>query len=662
MIDDDRPMRIRQRRWRRERVATFILLILVHPTIAPITAVSAGGDTGNAFLDAVQAALQGSLSDLTHLLEADASLAQATVSSTGATALHYAAARGQTEMVRLLLSNGAPISPKTTSGATPLKMACASAMLEAACLLIEHDAEHEPSCGAQALHAAVASSQRDSVASLLQAGALTSIADGDDGRTVLHQAAINGDVEITSLLLQHGASHAVRYKDSGEHPLHVAAIKSHASVARVLLAAGADIEATSASGQTALHAAAIHGDGDGVIELLVERGAQLDLPWRLGATALHELAARGRTEAVALLMDGGATADLADAYGDTALTWAAARGHVATLQALLRAAGSAAAATRANRFGDTPLHAAAFNLHSAAIDAICEHPSVACDDALASMDSFGANASALYDATSAFTDGFADARSHEGRALDELSPRLDAHWLGAARRLVSSERSLLVHATRPEALDADALIRELALAKQSLTFDRRVREMLHNAEGGAMLRAPAVLSAEACVALRQAVDAGASMRHGGTDGMPEHTLHLERAGLEALIGHAATATLWALPTRYRQQAAAAQAAAGGDAVAAHHGEPRVMEIFIRRFSAATRPWIKMHADVAAVTVNVALSDEDDSSRGRLLTVYDGAVRAIDRRAGDATVHPSSLLHGVSRMVEGQRHTLIMFFA
>ena len=69
----------------------------------------------------------------------------------------------------------------------------------------------------------------------------------------------------------------------------------------------------------------------------------------------------------------------------------------------------------------------------------------------------------------------------------------------------------------------------------------------------------------------------------------------------------------------------------------------------------------MHADVAAVTINVALSSEVDASGGRLLGVFNGAVRAIERRAGDATVHSSSLLHGVSRMTTGERYTLILFF-
>ena len=71
----------------------------------------------------------------------------------------------------------------------------------------------------------------------------------------------------------------------------------------------------------------------------------------------------------------------------------------------------------------------------------------------------------------------------------------------------------------------------------------------------------------------------------------------------------------------------------------------------------------MHADVASVTVNVALTDDGvgaDDASGRLLAVYDGKVRAVARRAGDATVHASSLVH-VSRMHgASQRYTLILF--
>ena len=171
-----------------------------------------------------------------------------------------------------------------------------------------------------------------------------------------------------------------------------------------------------------------------------------------------------------------------------------------------------------------------------------------------------------------------------------------------------------------------------------------------------------VLPREACAALREAVDANASLLLGTTDAMPEHTLHVDYEQLQGLIGHAAAATLSQLPARYRRQAEAARAGAASGGGVAEEQAPVLTECFIRRFSAETRPWIKIHADVAAVTVNVALTGDDEyPGGGQLLGVYDGAVRAVERRAGDVTVHPSSLLHGVSRMHAGARYTLILFF-
>ena len=50
-----------------------------------------------------------------------------------------------------------------------------------------------------------------------------------------------------------------------------------------------------------------------------------------------------------------------------------------------------------------------------------------------------------------------------------------------------------------------------------------------------------------------------------------------------------------------------------------------------------------------------------SEGGRLLGLIDGCVRAIERAEGEATVHPSCLLHGVSRMTAGVRYSLIIFW-
>ena len=52
-------------------------------------------------------------------------------------------------------------------------------------------------------------------------------------------------------------------------------------------------------------------------------------------------------------------------------------------------------------------------------------------------------------------------------------------------------------------------------------------------------------------------------------------------------------------------------------------EPRYrVDAIVRRFSRGTRPLLNFHYDAAAVTVNVALSDDADHAGGRLLAVLD----------------------------------------
>ena len=102
------------------------------------------------------------------------------------------------------------------------------------------------------------------------------------------------------------------------------------------------------------------------------------------------------------------------------------------------------------------------------------------------------------------------------------------------------------------------------------------------------------------------------------------------------------------------------------ATGAESSHTSISGIFARRYAAAggEQPWTSFHFDNAAVTVNVALTDDADlAGGGRLLGVYGGAVHAIERKEGDATVHSSSLLHGVARVHGASvRYSLILFFA
>lgn len=652
------------------RLALFCTLscgcVAVEVTVTP-----QGGQSFSAedYVAAVQQAVAGELQALRRLLEVDASFANASLSSTGATALHFAAARGETAMLELLLEHGAAVAARTTGGASPLSMACGAVQLDTAVLLVQHGALGEPSCGAAALHAAVSRDRPDVVLKLLRGGAAPSVAESEDGATPLHLAAIVGSATIASVLLAHGASHTVRYKDSGEQPLHIAALKSHVEVARVLLDSGASLEATNANRQTPLLAAAMHGEPP-MVAFLLERGARAGALRRLGSSALHEVAARGDVESVKALLRHGAIAEQGDAFGDTPLSWAAARGHHAVARALVEGGG---ATLRPNRYGLTPLHAAAFMRRRETMALLCELCAAECAEAEEARDAFGATPADVLDTAVAAAEEGARARVEDGgydgggdgggdgslRGVQLAS--LPPEWREAAAALASpTERALLVDDARlsdaaARAAQAGRLVLELALAKQSLTFERRVRTMLGRRQQDALLMARGLLRPAACAALRGAVDAAPSLRNGTTDGLPEHTLHLTRERLEELVGAPTVAELWALPARFVSQAAP------GTTTATATDDLAASEIFVRRFSAATRPWVKMHADVAAVTVNVALTSDDDYAGGRLLGAYDHAVQTIGRAEGDTTVHASSLLHGVSRMAEGARYSLIVFF-
>ena len=89
---------------------------------------------------------------------------------------------------------------------------------------------------------------------------------------------------------------------------------------------------------------------------------------------------------------------------------------------------------------------------------------------------------------------------------------------------------------------------------------------------------------------------------------------------------------------------------------------QIQRMFVRRYTAAERPWFRLHFDTAALTANISLASDTQHCGGRLLALLGGELRTIDRQEGEATVHPSSLLHGVTRMRGGGvRYSLIVFY-
>ncbi len=93
---------------------------------------------------------------------------------------------------------------------------------------------------------------RDSVvAVLLEAGADSNLADGDDRVRPLHTAAGEGRVRIVRRLLRAGANPNLRAKGMGT-PLHLAAAYGHLHCARSLVRGGAKVSLRDEDGKYAI--------------------------------------------------------------------------------------------------------------------------------------------------------------------------------------------------------------------------------------------------------------------------------------------------------------------------------------------------------------------------------------------------------------------------
>lgn len=143
----------------------------------------------------------------------------------GCTALHFAAGRGLSDVVQVLLERGAVPNVASDAKQTPLHWVTKWAW--------------DPDDGEHAiLDQRDPVKQAESARLLLRHGADPNAKDFR-GRTPLFDAAFDGNVALVKMLLQNGASAAVS-DDDGHTPLHHT---RDAQVARLLLAHGADVNA-----------------------------------------------------------------------------------------------------------------------------------------------------------------------------------------------------------------------------------------------------------------------------------------------------------------------------------------------------------------------------------------------------------------------------------
>ena len=381
-----------------------------------------------------------------------------------------------------------------------------------------------------------------------------------------------------------------------------------------------------------LHAAATAGDAESVKSLLPYLDGSPNVANCQGASPLHSAVFNGHVECVQALIDAKAEIDVVEERGCTPLFLAAQSGHAAVAAMLMRY-GASVSSTCA--LGSTPLMAAVQNGWPAVV---CVLKQIS-EDETSDADVEAARSIAA------------------SGDLSQVIGTVPEEFLEQARHMPLPLRRLIVCGAPPSDVTAAAVVHalRLPLSQYRSALAALVPGCADGAERSLLLRQPGVLSATACKRLREAVDSSAATNADSVDGLADHQLDLRSlAELEELIGAEALARLKALP-------AAFYAGSGT-------GSGRwltVSQTFIRRYAAAGRPWFTFHRDKGPLTVNVALADDACHRGGRLLGLVEGEVRVIERCEGEATVHPSTLLHGVSRTLPGgkceARYALIVFY-
>ncbi|KAK4467524.1 hypothetical protein MN116_008911 [Schistosoma mekongi] len=282
-------------------------------------------------------------------------------SSTGNTALHYAAASGHLKCICLLLQYDSSLEVQNDTGHTPLMEATSNGHVDAARCLIKHGCNintHSAEFKESALTLASYKGHTEIVRFLLTAGADHEHRT-DEMHTALMEAAMEGHVEVARLLLAHGANVNIP-QDSFESPLTLAACGGHTELAHLLIGYGADVEEVNDEGYTPLMEAAREGHEE-TVALLLAVGADVNAKTEeTQETALTLAACGGFIEVCEMLLNAGADIEVGGVGCSTPLMEAAQEGHLELVRRLLER-GAAVNAVTTN--GDTALHYAAENGH-----------------------------------------------------------------------------------------------------------------------------------------------------------------------------------------------------------------------------------------------------------------------------------------------------------
>ncbi|XP_039175955.1 CARD- and ANK-domain containing inflammasome adapter protein-like [Crotalus tigris] len=305
--------------------------------------------------------------------------------------LHMAALKDESDLVQILLKNGALVDAMDEKGQTALSYAVSqghektvkvlseggakvdSSIIDATFnsnnqslfkILLEYARGLSSESMVSALFKAIGKDLHGIVAALIERGLDINVRN-EEQYTPLLLACKTGKIKSAKVLIEKGAS----LKDKAPNlssPLHLAVEAGASSIAQMLLQKGIDPNITAQGNQMPLHVAAIYNRG-ALVDLLIEGGAKIDAVTIDLFTPLHVASGKGHTDIALKLLQHRANVNLKNKRSKTPLHLAAEMGNPEMVELLLNFKADPNATDKEKK---TPLHFATLGGHFYAVKAL----------------------------------------------------------------------------------------------------------------------------------------------------------------------------------------------------------------------------------------------------------------------------------------------------